>query len=35
MLNDFYKVLELEESVFDDIKGEADTPCRTDSGIKR
>ena len=25
MLNDFYKVLELEESVFDDIKGEADT----------
>ena len=25
MLNDFYKVLGLEESVFDDIKGEADT----------
>lgn len=25
MLNDFYKVFELEESVFDDIKGEADT----------
>ena len=25
MLNDFYKVIGLEESVFDDIKGEADT----------
>jgi len=25
MLNDFYKVLGLEESIFDDIKGEADT----------
>ncbi len=25
MLNDFYKVIRLEESVFDDIKGEADT----------
>ena len=25
MLNDFYKVTELEDNVFDDVKGEADT----------
>lgn len=25
MLNDFYKVIELEDTVFDDVKGEADT----------
>ena len=35
MLNDFYKVIGLEDTVFDDVKGEADTLAGLILEIKR